>query len=126
MDKKTHTTLVKVLAWIAIVFGVLGALGGLAFAIFGSTMMGFMGMNDMMGAGILGGGLVIGIALFIIVLSAVQLVAGIHLLKFKNWARWLLLVLYVLSILSFPIGTVLAILALWVLAIDDNAKKAFN
>ena len=43
------------------------------------------------------------------------IIAGIGLLKFQQWARILALVLAVLHVLSFPIGTALAIYAFWVL-----------
>ncbi len=54
-------------------------------------------------------------AIFFTVLAVPGLVAGLGLLKRKSWARILALVLAVLSLVNFPIGTAVSIYALWVL-----------
>src|SRR5216684_5099648 len=55
------------------------------------------------------------IASFLIVISLPGMLAGIGLLKMRPWARIVAIVIGVLHILSFPIGTALGIYTLWVL-----------
>jgi len=50
-----------------------------------------------------------------LVLGIPSLVAGIGLLKHKSWARVLAIILGILALASFPIGTAAGIYALWVL-----------
>jgi len=44
------------------------------------------------------------------------IVAGVGLLKRQNWARILALVLSIFDLLLFPIGTIIGIYSIWVLA----------
>jgi len=62
------------------------------------------------------------IAFFIIVLSALDLIGGIGVLKHKNWARYLVMIRSVLGLFNFPIGTALGIYCIWVLAQDETAR----
>ena len=105
-------THVKVLGWLWIVVGVLGFLG--AFCAF---------------VAIAGGGLISGeqeaiiatsitatvIGGFVFLLSIPDIIAGIGLLKYKSWARILAIILAVLNLLAFPIGTALGVYTLWAL-----------
>ena len=60
---------------------------------------------------------------FFFALSAVlNLIGGIGILKRKNWARYLVMVLSVLDLFNFPIGTALGIYCIWVLAKDETAR----
>lgn len=61
-------------------------------------------------------------AVVLTVLSALSIVGGIGVLKHANWARYLTLVLSVLDLFNFPLGTVLGIYCLWVLAQDRTAS----
>ena len=55
----------------------------------------------------------------LMVLSLPRLIAGIGLLKYQNWARILTLVISVLGLVDFPIGTALGAYGLWVLTHRD-------
>lgn len=44
-----------------------------------------------------------------------QVIAGLGLLRHKSWARLLALVVAIFELFSFPIGTIIAIYAFWVL-----------
>lgn len=57
--------------------------------------------------GVLGG--------FLLVLAVLHLAAGIGLLQRQSWARMLTLVVGFISLLSFPLGTLLGIYTIWVL-----------
>ena len=61
-------------------------------------------------------------AAFVLVFAVPTLAAGIGLLKFKRWARVLALIMGVLALFSFPIGTIIAIYAFWVLTNDESRK----
>lgn len=55
------------------------------------------------------------IMLISLIVSIPGIIAGIGLFKRKNWARILTLILSVLNLLSFPIGTALGIYSIWAL-----------
>jgi len=52
---------------------------------------------------------------FFVILALPGLITGIGLLQFRPWARIMGIVLGVLQLLNFPIGTILGVYALWVL-----------
>lgn len=52
---------------------------------------------------------------FFTVLAIPGLIAGVGLLKRQSWSRILALVLAILGLVNFPIGTAVGIYALWVL-----------
>ena len=51
----------------------------------------------------------------LILLSIPGIIAGIGLMKRKEWARILTLILSVLSLVNFPIGTALGVYSIWAL-----------
>ena len=65
-------------------------------------------------ATLVGGGLVL--------LSLPGIIGGIGLLKYKNWARILILIVAVFDVLNIPLGTALAIYTFWVLVQDETAR----
>jgi len=62
------------------------------------------------------------IAFFFVVLSVVEIIGGIGILKRKNWARYLVMICSVIDIFNVPIGTALGVYCLWVLAHDETAR----
>jgi len=63
-------------------------------------------------------------ALFVsVVIGAVDIVTGLHLLARKPWARTLAMVMAVLSLLKLPFGTALGIYTLWVLAPQASSAE---
>jgi hypothetical protein len=109
---------IKILGWINIIFGALGMIAALVvFSIFGGLagLVGFSGDADSRVAApilFLIGGMVL---ILLIVLSVPGLIGGIGLLKFKPWARILMIILSALHILNIPIGTLLGVYGLWAL-----------
>lgn len=63
------------------------------------------------------------IATWILFWSVVQLIAAWGLLERAPWARLLILVLAILSLLRFPLGTVLGIYTLWALLPERSAVE---
>lgn len=119
---QTH---VRVLGILHIVLGVLGVLIGLGvFAIFGGVA-GLVQMdNDPDAAAVVPligavGGFVL---LFILVLSVPGIIAGFGLLSYRPWARILAIVLSILDLVSFPLGTAIGAYGLWVLFTTEGAR----
>ncbi len=55
------------------------------------------------------------IAAYILVLASPALIAGIGVLRHKNWGRILAIIVGALNLPSFPFGTALGIYTLWVM-----------
>lgn len=109
MDVSKHVNIIGV---IYIVFGCLYAIAGLVFMT-GLSTIGDL-VDDDVAEGVLSfSGVTLGVIL--LVLAALQIAAGVGLKKYENWARILTIIISVISLFSFPIGTVIGVYALWVL-----------
>lgn len=123
---QTH---VRVVAALNIAFGALGLLGALVvLLVFGGTA-GLVSTQEGVApeAGIAAGvvGLVGGaIFLVVLVLSLPCLIGGLGLLKYREWARILVIVLSALMLIIIPIGTVVGAYGLWVL-LSRNTQPLF-
>lgn len=119
MNKMSHKdieTHIGILGWIYIIGNAfLLVMGGLAFFF-------FMGIGIMSGEAEVAGILtIVGMTgmVFFVALALPGMIAGYGLLKRKSWARILTLVLGVLNLFSFPVGTAVGIYTLWVLLQND-------
>lgn len=111
-------THVKILGVIYIVGGALMALLGLMlFGILTGSGLISGDHTAMLTTGIVGTAL----AVFFCLLALPSVIAGIGLLKFRNWARVLAIVLGVLHLFGFPIGTAIGVYTLYVLLNDKTA-----
>lgn len=116
---ETH---VKVIAWLYIILGILGLLaaGIVVLAVAGGGLISgdrtAITITTIVAA-VVGG--------LLVLLSAPGIVAGIGLLGFHPWARILAIVLSVLNLPGFPMGTILGIYALYVL-LDDDTSRLFS
>ena len=72
------------------------------------------------------GGIVAIVAACMMILGLPALVAGFGLLARKPWARPLTLVIAVLNLFAFPIGTVFGIYQFWVLAMNEETVAAYK
>lgn len=114
MDK--HVQIVGILH---IALGVLGLMigGFVFFAVVGSGMLSgdyeAMFITSTVGTAI---------AVFFAVCSLPGLIGGIYLLKRANWARILIIIVSVLSLLNLPVGTAVGIYSLWVLLNDETTR----
>jgi uncharacterized membrane protein len=112
------TTHVKVLAVLGLVLGALGLAGALFPTLFFGALATLVGTSSdehaKLGLAVLG---LTGIALtaYLVFTSAVSLLCGWGLLKRRRWARILGIVLAAISLIQFPLGTILGAYALWVL-----------
>ncbi len=113
---------VRILAWLFVVFGALFTFIGmvLAFIIAGSGMI----SGDRTAMLVTGSvGTILMIVLFL--LAVPNFIAAWGLFRFRPWARVLAIILAVLHIFSFPLGTALAIYTLWVL-LNAETQPLFN
>jgi hypothetical protein len=118
---------IKILGVLNIVWGAMGALGGLVVLLVFGSAFGIVGTalpHDGDAAialpiiGLVGGA----IAFFLLLLSVPSIVAGIGLLKFRPWSRILAIVVSALHLLSVPFGTALGIYGLWVLLSQEGLR----
>lgn len=63
------------------------------------------------------------IGMFLLASAVAGLLAGWGLLNYRPWARILALILGVISLIHFPIGTALGIYTLWVLLPADSERN---
>ncbi len=103
---------VRILGWLFITYS--GLLDVIAIIV-GLVVVGGGALSGDRQAIMITGAVAIGVVCILLVLSIPGFIAGIGLLKFRPWARILAIILAVLNILSFPLGTALAIYTLWVL-----------
>ena len=66
-----------------------------------------------------------GLATFLIILAIPGIIGGIGLLKRKEWSRILILVLSVLDLFHFTVGTAVGIYSIWAL-VQPEVVAAFN
>jgi MFS family permease len=113
---------VKILGWLYIISGIIGLLGAVCLGVI-----------------IVGGGLIsqdelairttaivaIGIGVFLAVISAPGIIAGWGLLSYRKWARIFTIVLGILNLPGFPVGTILGVYTLIVL-LDDRVNPLFE
>ena len=111
---------VKALGVIYIILGIFTALGGLA--LFGILAGAGLIADDRVAALTTG---LIGTVLggFLIVISLPNIVAGIGLLKRRAWARVLAIILGVIHLVGFPIGTAIGVYTLYVLLNDRTTPR---
>jgi hypothetical protein len=111
---------IKILGILNIVWGSLGAVGGMVILIIFSGVFGIIGavsshQPDAAMALPIISTIGIVIAILLLLLSAPSIIAGIGLLHFKPWAKILTIVVSVLHLFNIPFGTALGIYGLWVL-----------
>jgi len=120
---------VKILAWLNIVFGGLGILAALAILLMFGGLAG-VAASDTGDPDAAGGAAVLGIIgaigfAFLALVSIPCVIGGVGLLKLRSWAQTLMIVMSVVSLLNFPIGTAVGIYGLWIL-LNKETKPLFR
>ena len=117
-------THIKVIAWLWIFLGVLGVLGALCFG--ASSVGGGLISEDetailatSITAAVCGGFFILG--------SAIEILAGIGLLKYREWARILAIILGILNLFALPLilPFLLGIYTLWGM-FNEETKQLFE
>ncbi len=55
------------------------------------------------------------IGLAVLLLSLPELIGGLGLLKMRNWGRILVIIVSIIGLIQFPLGTAIGIYSIWVL-----------
>jgi hypothetical protein len=112
----------KILGWLYVASGIMVLLLGTLFGM----VFGFAALaSGEAGAGALVGGIGALVAMFMAALAVPSLLCGWGLLTSRPWSRMLGIVLSVLQLASFPVGTLLGVYGLWVL-LNDDARRALE
>jgi hypothetical protein len=116
---------IKILSVLFMILGVLGVLTAIGFFFLGAGAVATIlsqdqGSDAQVGAAWAGGCMTF-IATLVGILSIPSFIAGWGLSKRKGWSRILTIILAVLSLPSFPIGTAIGIYAL-VIMLNDETK----
>ncbi len=110
---------VQILAYLNITFSALGLIAGIIifFILVGAGLIASVAAEG--NEGVLAMNILAIIAFFVMILcflmSIPGIIAGIGLLKFRNWARILAIILAFFGLFNIPIGTALSIYTFWVL-----------
>jgi hypothetical protein len=113
---------IKILGWLYIVLGILGLLSTLCLGII-IVGTGFVSQDDTAMRTMIIVAIVIGI--FMLLVSAPGIIAGWGLLQYRPWARIFTIVLGILNLPGFPVGTVLGVYTLIIL-LDDQSSELFS
>ncbi len=118
---------IKAVGVLNIIVGVFGALAGIVMLLIFAGIFGVVSAtlhNDPSQAAALPVIAIIGgfLTIFMLIVSAPSIIAGIGLLRFKPWARILGIIISVLHLINFPIGTALGIYGLWVLLSQESVS----
>jgi len=140
MDKDVAGALVKVIATVGIVLGILTILGGLLILILGPTLLvGIINtilssVGESLGAfgGFIAGALIL-IGVLLLISGIFGIIVSVNLMKFKEWARISMVVLSALSVLQalmlvFSGGIISLIIngvILYLLGFNEDIKKLF-
>ena len=108
---------VKVLGWILIISSLFMAIPALSLFLF----PGMMRMGMIPRSFPFAGPVFTGIALTFITIPTVNIIAGIGLMKYREWARILTLILAAFMLIGFPFGTAIGIYAFWVLLSSEGS-----
>lgn len=109
-----HLTLIAI---INIVFGIILFLVGMGLFI--AVAGGGLISHDS-GAIFITGIVGMSLAVFFTVLAIPGIIGGVGILKHKDWARILMLIIAILSLMAIPIGTIIGIYTIWVLMKDET------
>ena len=108
-----------VIALLPAVVLVLIAAGFLGAGMFGTNVEGAF-------PGAMVGGIVGLVALFFALTAIPAIIAGFGLMARKPWARPLTIVLGIINLFFVPVGTVVGAYQLWVLAINQETRAAYD
>ena len=76
--------------------------------------------------GLMVGGIMGLVAIVLAVVSIPAIIAGFGLMARKPWARVLTILLGIINLFGFPIGTMLGAYQLWVLAVNQETRAAYE
>ena len=118
---------IKLLSVLFIILGILGLLAAIIVFVVGAgaaATIASQGAGDQdAAAGMLAtGGCMTAVAALVGILSIPSLLAGWGLMKRKSWARVLTIIVSILSLPSFPLGTAIGVYGLWVMFNEETKR----
>jgi hypothetical protein len=120
---------IKVLSVLYIILGILGLVIGVGFFFLGAgtaaTILSQDNGPDAQVGAAWAGGCLTAIAVLCGLMSIPSLLAGWGLAQHRSWARILAIILAILSLPNFPVGTAIGVYAL-VILFNDEAKQLFT
>ena len=129
MERNTAEIIVKVyaaLAWLGTLLLILGAFAAFAIgALGGAGALAGLSSEEVAAAGLFASlGPALGVLLLL--LAVAYAVVGFGLWTFKPWARIAAIVISVLSLFSFPFGTVVGAVGIWLFGFEPTVKSLFG
>ena len=128
LEKDTAETIVKVyavLAWVGALFALIAG----AVMIFGGSLFGAFlipgGYAGNAGLGFFGVFYIL-FGIFLIAVAVFDAIVGYGLWNRKPWARVTVLIMSVLDLFSFPIGTIIGVAGIWLFGFDETIKGIFG
>ncbi len=121
MDQQGAQTVLKVYRIIFYVLAAIDILGAIFILIMGTAMNGFMNFPSMVmsvGAGVA--------ALFLIIIAILLFVAGNHLQRRTETGRILTIIISIILLFSYPIGTIIGALGIYFFAFEPAVKSLFR
>ena len=122
----SHLNIIKWIDYIGGVFCILLALLYGGICIVGAGAIGLSGEE---GSGI--GAIIFGVfgivlAVIFLVIGIVNFVAGGALVGLKGWAKWYHIIIGILNLGAFPVGTAIGGYFIWVLLMNEEVKSLFD
>jgi len=118
---------VSVVGAIHIGIGILGLIGALLLFLLMDFAKGFIPQEDIPDAIMkLISIILASIPVLIAVVSVLRLVGGIGLLSQQMWARYVVIIVAIIGLMSVPIGTLIGVYSLWVLMQTETMKLFEN
>lgn len=117
-DVETHFTVIAIVNLVVAVPGLLLGLGIFLAGLFGAGIVNAFSDVPALGGLLAAGGFLVGLALAVAAIPGIVSATG--LLKRRAWAKpWTVLVA-ILSLFNFPLGTAFGVYALWVMTRDET------
>jgi hypothetical protein len=124
MEVSTAETIVKIYAILAWLGALVMLIGAVALLVGGSFLGAFLpvGTNT---AGFVGA-LSIGLAILLLIVAAFYVLVGFGLWTRRPWARIAVIIMSILDLFSFPVGTIIGVIGIWLFGFEDTVKGLFG
>lgn len=119
MDKNIAQIIIKVISIVYLIIGILSLLLTLL------VVYGLLSKNNFLTNMFQKEGLIV-IFILLLIFSVVYTLIGLGLWKHKKWARISAIFISILGLLNFPFGTIINLIALYLLILNKDIKSLFS